>query len=128
VLLDIRVDHSERPLDELARLVEVARAYHHVDLAEAALVGADMAGATREIDAALALLPDDGNVQLNLFATLVADGQLERASGIARSLIASRSSWDGVLRAMFANGFIPAPSGFDYDALAGPTGSAHGAS
>ena len=128
VLLDIRVDHSERPLDELARLVEVARADHHVDRAEAALVGADMAGATREIDAALALLPDDGNVHLNLFATLVAGGQLERAGDIARSLIASRSSWDGVLRAMFANGFIPAPSGFDYDALVEPTGSAHGAS
>jgi uncharacterized Ntn-hydrolase superfamily protein len=117
VLLDIRVDYHERPLDELGRLLEVAKAYRSIDLAETALFGGDMEAADRHIRAALALMPEEGNVRLSLFATLLASGDEPGAGAVARELIASKSSWETVLRSALAKGLFPAPAGFDFDAL-----------
>jgi uncharacterized Ntn-hydrolase superfamily protein len=90
VLTDVRVDHHEDPLGELARLVRVAEAYHLCDVAEEALVQGDVAGALAGSEAGLALLPGEGNLLLSHIGALVGVGRIDEASAEVRALVASR--------------------------------------
>jgi uncharacterized Ntn-hydrolase superfamily protein len=117
VLTDVRVDHHEDPLDELARLVRVAEAYHLCDVAEEALVQGDVTGALAGSEAGLALLPGEGNLLLSHIGALIGVGRIDEASAEVRALVASRPSWEGVLRALIDRGFVPMPEGLTLDLL-----------
>jgi uncharacterized Ntn-hydrolase superfamily protein len=117
VLTDVRVDHHEDPLGELARLVRVAEAYHLCDGAEEALVQGDVAGALAGSEAGLALLPGEGNLLLSHIGALIGVGRIDEASAEVRALVASRPSWEGVLRALIDRGFVPMPEGLTLDIL-----------
>lgn len=117
VLTDVRVDHHEDPLGELARLVRVAEAYHLCDVAEEALVQGDVSGALAGSDAGLALLPGEGNLLLSHIGALIGVGRIDEASAEVRALVASRPSWEGVLRALIDRGFVPVPEGLTLDLL-----------
>jgi uncharacterized Ntn-hydrolase superfamily protein len=117
VLTDVRVDHHEDPLGELARLVRVAEAYHLCDVAEEALVQGDVSGALAGSDAGLALLPGEGNLLLSHIGALIGVGRIDEASAEVRALVASRPSWEGVLRALIDRGFVPMPEGLTLDLL-----------
>jgi hypothetical protein len=117
VLTDVRVDHHEDPLGELARLVRVAETYHLCDVAEEALVQGDVAGALAGSEAGLALLPGEGNLLLSHIGALVGVGRIDEASAEVRALVASRPSWEGVLRALIDRGFVPMPEGLTLDLL-----------
>jgi uncharacterized Ntn-hydrolase superfamily protein len=119
VLVDVRVDHHQDPLKELARLVRIAEAYHRCDEAEAALIAGDVAGALRDSEAGLALLPDEGNLMLSHIAALAAVGRGEEAALEVQQLVSQRPAWEGVLRALFERGFLPLPEGTTVDALLG---------
>jgi uncharacterized Ntn-hydrolase superfamily protein len=117
VLTDVRVDHNGDPLGELARLVRVAEAYHLCDVAEEALVQGDVAGALTGSEAGLALLPGEGNLLLSHIGALLGVGRIDEASSEVRALVASRPSWEGVLRALIDRGFVPMPEGLTLDLL-----------
>ena len=117
VLTDVRVDHHQDPLGELARLVRVAEAYHLCDVAEEALVRGDATGALAGSEAGLALLPGEGNLLLSHIGALIGVGRIDEASAEVRALVASRPSWEGVLRALIDRGFVPMPEGLTLDIL-----------
>ena len=117
VLTDVRVDHHQDPLGELARLVRVAEAYHLCDVAEEALVRGDATGALAGSEAGLALLPGEGNLLLSYIGALIGVGRIDEASAEVRALVASRPSWEGVLRALIDRGFVPMPEGLTLDIL-----------
>ena len=117
VLTDVRVDHHPDPLTELARLVEVAEAYHLCDVAEAALMRGDAGAALAGAEAGLALLPDEGNLRLSYIAALVGVGRTDEAAREVQRLVAERPSWEGILRAITERGLVPLPEGLTIDAL-----------
>jgi uncharacterized Ntn-hydrolase superfamily protein len=117
VLVDVRVDHSSDPLGELARLVQVAEAYHLCDVAEAALVRGDAAGALAGAEAGLALLPDEENLLLSYVGALVGVGRVDEAAAAVRKLVAEKPAWEGVMRAIFDRGMVPLPEGLHFDSL-----------
>ena len=117
VLTDVRVDHHPDPLTELARLVEVAEAYHLCDVAEAALMRGDNGAALAGAEAGLARLPDEGNLRLSYIAGLVGVGRTDEAAREVQALVAERSSWEGILRAITERGLVPLPEGVTIDAL-----------
>jgi uncharacterized Ntn-hydrolase superfamily protein len=117
VLTDVRVDHHPDPLTELARLVEVAEAYHLCDVAEAALMRGDNGAALAGAEAGLARLPDEGNLRLSYIAGLVGVGRTDEAAREVQALVAERSSWEGILRAITQRGLVPLPEGVTIDAL-----------
>lgn len=119
VLTNVRVDHHPDPLAELARLVQVARAYHLADVAEEALVHGNAAGALADAEAGLALLPGDGNMLLNHIGALVAVGRWEEAAAEVRQLVALRPQWEGILRSLVRRGLVPLPDGVTLDAVLG---------
>jgi uncharacterized Ntn-hydrolase superfamily protein len=117
VLTDVRVDHHPDPLTELARLVEVAEAYHLCDVAEAALMRGDAGAALAGAEAGLARLPEEGNLRLSYIAGLVGVGRTDEAAREVQALVAERSSWEGILRAITERGLVPLPEGVTIDAL-----------
>jgi uncharacterized Ntn-hydrolase superfamily protein len=117
VLTDVRVDHHPDPLTELARLVDVAEAYHLCDVAEAALMRGDAGAALIGAEAGLARLPDEGNLRLSYIAALVGVGRTDDAAREVQALVAERPSWEGILRAITERGLVPLPEGLTIDAL-----------
>jgi uncharacterized Ntn-hydrolase superfamily protein len=117
VLTDVRVDHHPDPLTELARLVDVAEAYHLCDVAEAALMRGDADAALARAEAGLALLPNEGNLRLSYIAALVGVGRTDEAAREVQTLVAERPSWEGILRAITERGLVPLPEGLTIDAL-----------
>jgi uncharacterized Ntn-hydrolase superfamily protein len=117
VLVDVRVDHHDDPLGELDRLLRVAEAYHHCDLAEEALVRGDTAMALAESQAALALLPGEGNFMLSYIGALASTGRVAEAATAAQDLVRRQPGWDGMLRAIVARGLVPLPEGVTIEAL-----------
>jgi uncharacterized Ntn-hydrolase superfamily protein len=115
VLVDIRVDHDDRPLDQIERLLDAADAFDHCDRAEQQLFGGDPVAALAEVDRALALLPGDENARFMRGAALLVSDQ--PAAGVAelRALIAHRSSWATVIRSFALSDQLPVPPGVTLD-------------
>jgi hypothetical protein len=117
VRTDVRVDHHPDPLGELARLVQIAEAYHLCDVAEEALVRGDVAGALAGSTAGLALLPGEGNLLLSHIGALIGLGRIDDAAAEVQQLVASRPPWEGVLRALIDRGLVPMPEDVTLDLL-----------
>jgi uncharacterized Ntn-hydrolase superfamily protein len=117
VLTDVRVDHHPEPLAELARLLQVAEAYHLCDVAEGALIAGDAAAALAGAEAGLALLPGEGNLVLSYIGALIGVGRMDEAKAEVQRLVAVRPPWEGVLRALIARGLVPLPEGVTLDQL-----------
>jgi uncharacterized Ntn-hydrolase superfamily protein len=118
-LVDVRVDHHDRPLDELARLVDAADAFDRIDKGEEALFGGDPAAALRQVDIALARLPGDENARFLRAGALIVSGQPDAGLDELRSLIAARPSWAVVVRSFATKGLLPLPDGIDIDEFLG---------
>ncbi|MGH9017310.1 MAG: DUF1028 domain-containing protein, partial [Acidimicrobiales bacterium] len=110
VVVDVRVDDSERPLDEIARLLTAAEAFDHCDRAETELFGGDPPTALVEVDRALALLPADENARFLRAAALLV-GQPEAGVRELRALVENRPTWAVVLRSFVTSDQLPLPAG-----------------
>ena len=119
VLLDVRVDHDDQPLDRLEHLLRAGDAYEHCDRAETALFGGDPASALAQLELALDRLPGDENARLLRAGALIASGQPDAARRELRALVAARPSWAVVVRGFARTGLLPIPAGFDVDDIAG---------
>jgi len=116
VRFDLRVEDSSAPLDELARLVRVSQAFHAFERGEDALLAGDPQTALRELDAALAVLPDDENFHFAHAGALLFCGRTEDALSETRALVAHRPSWATIIRSFVAKGLFPVPPGLDVEA------------
>jgi uncharacterized Ntn-hydrolase superfamily protein len=84
---DVRVDAAADPLDELARLLTLARAYEALDAAIAAGERDDSAGALAGTTAARALAPDDAHVAYWHALALAANGDSAEARSVYRTAL-----------------------------------------
>jgi len=115
VLVDVRVDHDDRPLDEIDRLLVVSDAFDHCNRAEEALFGGEPGAALREVDLALGRLPGDENARFMRAGALIVSGQPDAGVRELRSLISARPTWGVVVRSVAAQGLFPVPEGVDLD-------------
>lgn len=76
---DLRVEDHRAPLDELARVLRLARAYEAMNEAELAAMRQDLAAAARAGERSVALAPDDDQVRLWHAVWLAIDGRIEEA-------------------------------------------------
>ena len=120
VMVNVRVDHHRRPLDELARLLEAADAFDRCDRAEGELFGGDPDVALREVEEALARLPGNENARLLRAGALVRSGRPEAGMDELRALVAQRPSWAVVIRSFADKGLLPLPEGVDLDTIVSP--------
>ncbi len=78
-VFDLRVEDNPRPLDELRRLVRVARAYNHMGAGDDCVTVKDWACAEREYGAARALEPENGEMAFWYGVALVTGGRMDAA-------------------------------------------------
>jgi len=121
VLVDVRVDEHERPLDELARLLTAAEAFDHYFRAIDAIGEGDVEAVRREIDAAHELMPAEENIRFLRAGSLLLEGRLDEGRAALGALVTARPGWGTILRSFAEKGLFALPPGLDLDELAGPS-------
>ncbi|MBI3747184.1 MAG: DUF1028 domain-containing protein [Chloroflexi bacterium] len=103
----VRVDDSAAPLDELDRLLAVARAYEALDEGLEAVAVGELAAALALIERAAALAPDDDQVRLWLAVAVFDSGDEDRGRSLYRSALAVEPRAGEHLRRFAAAGQLP---------------------
>ncbi len=104
---DVRVEDHRSPVDELARVLSVARAYEAMDEAEAAGGRGDVAAAAAASERSRALAPDDDQILLWHAVGLAVAGRVEEARDELARAIAVEPRAGEHLRRFAEQGHLP---------------------
>ena len=106
-LFDLRVDDHADPLGELRRLVNLQRAYHHMNAGDVALEVGDREAALREYGAARALVPDHYEMTFWHAVALVNLEQVEEALPLFAFAFRDENDWRELVRRLPGVGLLP---------------------
>lgn len=109
-LFDLRVEDNARPLAELRRLVNLARAYQHMNAGDDAMTRNDIPGALREYATAAEMAPDsltNGEMPFWHAVTLVGVGRVDDALPLFRRAFAQDANWRELVKRLPAAGQLP---------------------
>jgi uncharacterized Ntn-hydrolase superfamily protein len=118
-VVDLRVDRSDDPLGDLARLLDAADAFAGYDRASDQLSGGDPGAALASIDRALETLPGEENLRFIRAGALLAAGATDDGLAELRALVADRPTWEVIVRGFAGRGFVTLPEGMSIDAVLG---------
>ncbi len=110
-IFDLRVEDHPRPLEELRRVLGVARGYRHMNAGDLAVERNDVAGAEREYGAAMKLLPGSAEVVFWYAAALAMAGQVDRSLPLFARAYALDPAWRTLVPRLPASGLLPADPG-----------------
>ncbi len=115
--IDLRVEDHRAPLDELERLLRVARAYEAFGRSQDLVAVGDLASAVTEIEAAMALAPDDDQIALSAAVMLGGVGRMADAQRLFGAALRAEPRAAEHLRRFLAAGHLPAQVGPLIDGL-----------
>jgi uncharacterized Ntn-hydrolase superfamily protein len=92
-IFNLRVDDSSEPLKELRRLVNLQRAYNHMNAGDLAMEKKDHEAALREYGAAERLVPDNAEMIYWHAVALVNMGRVEESLPLFRRVFALDPNW-----------------------------------
>ncbi|MEW6412830.1 MAG: DUF1028 domain-containing protein [Candidatus Zixiibacteriota bacterium] len=92
-LVDIRVDDSPEPLKELRRLLNITRAYDHMNKGDEYIAVNDFDNANKEYAKAAEMAPGNAEIMFWHAATLVTAGELERSLPLFKKVFAMDENW-----------------------------------
>jgi uncharacterized Ntn-hydrolase superfamily protein len=106
-LVDLRVDDHSEPIVELQRLLNVARAYKHMNAGDAAMEKNDVENAMKEYGLAMRLA--EGNMEMAFWSalTLAIKGYKSRALPIFKRVFSADKNWVELLKRLPKTGMIP---------------------
>lgn len=106
-IYDIRVDDSEQPLEELERLLNVAKAYQYMNWGDYYMEKKDVAGAMQSYQKAMQLQP--GNVEMKYWyaITMASIGKLDEVKEILREVFRKEPDWKEVTRRLVQSKLFP---------------------
>ena len=110
-LFDLRVEDHPEPVEELRRLVRLARAYHKLNEGDEWVTAGDMEAAMDAYRAATELVPDEatgGEAPFWVGVTLASEGREEEAVPYLQRAQAQYDRWADLLRRLPASGLLPA--------------------
>ena len=93
VLFNIRVDDAKDPLNELARLLKIQRAYHLMNEGDELLVKRALKDAMNKYQAAEGYAPSIDEIPFWVAVTLADSGQLEKALPIFARVFKINPNW-----------------------------------
>lgn len=105
-IIDLRVDDSHQPLEELRRLLSVKRAYEHMDQGDLEMERGDMAKALYHYSSAEEMVPDNEEMMFWHAVTLVNNGHLDDAAHLFNMVFAKNDNWRELLRRLFPAGLL----------------------
>lgn len=106
-VVDLRVDDSDDPINELKRLVRYHRAYDHMENGDACSTQRDWDCAVREYGEAEKLLPDQVEIVFWHAVTLVTSGRVEDSLPLFRKVFAREPKWAELLGRLPAADLFP---------------------
>lgn len=106
-VLELRIEDHAEPIIELRRLLQVHRAYQHMNAGDVAVEHGDLELAMAEYGRAAELLPGNLEVQYWAAVTLATSGQLEKAGPTFREIFAADPNWIELTRRLVKPGIIP---------------------
>ncbi|MDX5418767.1 MAG: DUF1028 domain-containing protein [Hymenobacteraceae bacterium] len=92
-IVDLRVDDHENPLDELARLLKVQRAYEHMNMGDLAIEKGELQKAMEEYGKAEAMFPNNLEMKYWHAIGLASSGQVDAAAKILREVYRKDDNW-----------------------------------
>lgn len=104
--IDLRVDDHEAPLEELSRLLKVARAYEHMNRGDLAVEAGDMDKALKEYGAAEKMFPDNLEMKFWKAVALANSGQIEEAKPIFSEVFEADENWKEMITRLPASGIL----------------------
>ena len=106
-LFDLRVDDHSEPLKELRRLVQLQRAYNHMNAGDLAVEKKDNEGALREYSAAEKLVPDSAEMIYWHAVALVNMGRVDESLPLFRRVFAMDKNWATLTPRLPKSGLLP---------------------
>lgn len=104
--IDLRVDDHEAPLEELSRLLKVARAYEHMNRGDLAVEAGDMDKALKEYGAAEKMFPDNLEMKFWKAVALANSGRIEEAKPIFSEVFEADENWKEMITRLPASGIL----------------------
>ncbi|MBM2845542.1 MAG: hypothetical protein HW407_854 [Bacteroidetes bacterium] len=92
-VMELRIEDHPEPLKELRRLVQVHRAYEHMNRGDVAVELNDVDGALREYGAAERMFPDNIEMKFWHATALVNAGRVEQSLPLFREIFAREPDW-----------------------------------
>ena len=111
LVFDLRVEDHPEPVEELRRLVRLARAYHKLNEGDEWVTAGDMEAAMDAYRAATELVPDEatgGEAPFWVGVTLASEGREEEAVPYLQRAQVQYDRWADLLRRLPASGLLPA--------------------
>ena len=105
---ELRVEDHEYPLDELRRLLRLARAYHFADTGDDAAGAGEIETARRRYARALELAPENAELQFWAGITLFRQGEEQEASTVLRRAFALKPSFADLVPRLVPLGLVKA--------------------
>ena len=97
-MIDLRVDDHDNPVEELKRLLNVYRAYEHMNNGDLALEVGDMSLALQEYGKAQSMFPHNLEMQYWTAVTLANNHRLEEALPIFERVFRENENWRELTR------------------------------
>lgn len=104
--IDLRVDDHKAPLEELSRLLKVARAYEHMNRGDLAVEAGDMKKALKEYGAAEKMFPENLEMKFWKAVALANSGQIEEAKPIFSTVFEADANWKEMITRLPASGIL----------------------
>ncbi len=110
-LIDLRVDDSDHPLDELRRILGLARAYDRMNRGDEAVADGRMDDALREYSAAEAMVPSNDEFVFWHAVTLVTNGRTDDSLPLFARAFRMNPAWMLLVPRLPAVGQLPKTDG-----------------
>lgn len=106
-IVDLRVDDHTEPLKELRRLLNLQRAYNHMNAGDLAVEQKDNERALREYSAAARLVPDNVEMVYWHAIALINMGRVEESLPLFRRVFAADKNWATLTPRLVRSGLLP---------------------
>ena len=107
-IFDLRIEDHEKPLEELARLLHLARAYREMNAGDESMTQSDIAAAVDHYNAASAMVPESAEMVYWAAVTLASEGRMEEAlPRFARAFALESPRWAVLTPRLPAAGLLP---------------------
>ena len=118
-LVDVRVDRSDDPLGDLARLLDAHDAYAAFHSGVNELFEGHAAAALESVEQGLATLAGEENLRFLRAGALMATGSIDEGIAEVRALIAERPTWAVIVRSFARKGLLTLPNGVTINSVLG---------
>ncbi len=107
-VMELRVEDSPEPLKELRRLVNINRAYDHMNNGDLAVEHNDVDGALKEYSTAETMFPDNVEMKFWHAVALVNVGRVDQSLPLFKEIFARDNNWVTLVPRLPASGTLTA--------------------